>query len=75
MILPKGGMLTRGARKFIYNPELSLAQNLDYATNRTWEKVYAQISSEYLTLEEIYAYAKLFKNLHETQTLEVVALR
>ncbi len=75
LIIPVGRSLTKNAVKFLYNPQLSLKQNLDYAVNRTTKSVFARVSASDLTLEEIYSSAALFKSLMDSQTMEVVALR
>ena len=74
-IAPAGRPTTQGATKFLYNPKLTLQQNLDYATNRTPDVVYAQVSIADLDLEDIYKYTAFVKTLEDTQTMEVMALR
>ncbi len=75
LIIPVGRSLTKGAEKFLYNPKLTLQENLDFATNRTTKPVYAQVTPDMLTLEEIYGSSALFKSMMDSQTMEVVALR
>lgn len=75
LLVPAGRSLTKGAQKFLYNPQLSLKENLDFAVNRTRKNVYAQVDISALALEEIYGGSALVKSLVDAQTMEVVALR
>lgn len=74
-LVPAGTILTQHARRFNYNANLTIEQNLNYAVNRTPERVYAHIPLDCLSLDDIYKYAMLFKTLEQCQQVEVVALR
>ena len=74
-IAPVDSIVTTGAVRFSYNPELSLMDNLTYAMNRTTGRVAARVSTDILTLEDIYKYARLFKGNEQTTQVEVVGLR
>lgn len=74
-LVPAGCILLSKARRFNYNTELSLLDNLTYACNRTPERVCAEIPISALTLDDIYRYAMLFKKLDQCSHVEVIALR
>lgn len=74
-LIPRDCILTRTSRKFVYNPDLSIEANLNYAVNRTTQRVYADIPIELLSIEDIYKYAMLFKSYEEHPQVEVIALR
>lgn len=74
-IMPLGTGARARARKFNYEPQLSLHDNCAYFTNRTWEQGYALVRVKDLPLEVIYAYAKGFMPGNSTETVEVVVVR
>lgn len=74
-VLPKGSKVAEGARRFNYEPQLSLKDNCTFFSNRTWEKGAALTTVENLTLEDIYTYARGFSQLTSKDPVEVVVVR
>lgn len=75
LVVPTGFGKMRKARKFYWNPGLTLAENISYALNRTTENVYAEVPVESISLEDIYGHASMF-NVHKmSPNVEVLALR
>lgn len=75
VLAPKGTGAKLKARYFQYNRTLTLKQNLDAATNRTWEPVFMEVPTDVLSLEDVYGHARMFSPGCETGKLEVLALR
>lgn len=74
-IVPKGHRLTTHARRFNYEPRLSLADNCAFYINRTWEVGVATVQTDALTLEDIYAHATGFLSYKGHSAVEVVVVR
>ena len=64
----------KNAKRFLYNPNLSLKENAIYFANRTWQTGTTTVDIDKLSIEEIYSYAKFFL-AREGDTLETVAAK